>query len=52
MGRGRPYTGGRKKPCIVSCRVDEETYEFVKAHGGGQRVLGRLLEAIVEIREF
>jgi len=49
MPRGRPNTGGRKKPHVVSCRVDSKTYEFIKAHGGGQRVLGKLLEALTEV---
>lgn len=42
---------GRKKPRIVSCRVDEKTYSFIKRHGGGQQVLGKLLKVITEIEE-
>ena len=51
VARGRPSIGGRKKPYVVSCRVDEETYRFVKRHGGGQRVLGKLLETVVDLRK-
>lgn len=43
---------GRKKPYVVSCRVDEKTYEFVKAHGGGQRVIEKLLDVVKSIFEY